>query len=268
MKSWQTLVRYGAIALALILIVNIAVWGLRIFGVVFGLASLGTYDEAKVYSFAPESIETLDIDISAAQFTLTSDPCDEIIVKSNLKNLTVKETRGTLRIKEKHGVLTVTDTEAYVEIFYPLGFEFDNVDIDGGAGKLVISRLTAQTLDLDLGAGDTSFDDLTVTKEAEIDGGAGALSFSRSDLTNLDIDMGVGRLSFAGIMNGKNQISLGVGEAVIDLYDDAERYYFDVEKGIGEIEYHGTDDGNFKRENQETSVKIEGGIGKIVIKFG
>lgn len=267
MKPWQTAVRYGAIALALVLIFNIASWGLQIFGVAFGLASLGTYDEARVYGFDPDSVENLDIDISAAKFTLSSDPCDEIVVKSNLKNLTVKESGGTLKIKEKRGILTVTDTEAFVEIYYPIGFAFEEVDIDGGAGKLIVSYLTAETFDLDLGAGDTWLGNLAVSKKADIDGGAGNLSFSRADITDLDLDMGVGRLSFMGILNGKNQISLGIGEAILDFYDDTERYYFDVEKGIGEIEYYRTDEANFKRGDQESFVKIEGGIGKIIVRF-
>ena len=86
MKPWQTAVRYGAIVLAVILIVNIAVWGLKIVGLALGLASSGTYDEARVYDFDPDSIENLEIDIAAAQFTLRADPCDKIIVKSNIKN--------------------------------------------------------------------------------------------------------------------------------------------------------------------------------------
>lgn len=267
MKPWQTAVRYGAIVLAVILIVNIAVWGLKTVGLIFGLTSSGIYDEAKVYEFEPEHIENLEIFVAAAKLTMRADPCDKIIVRSNIKNLTVKENGDTLKVKEKQGLITVTHSDAFVEIIYPIGLTFDKADITSGAGKLEISSLTVKEFDLELGAGDTSIDQLTVTKEAEIVGGAGNLSFTRTEITDLDLEMGVGRLNFSVILNGKNQISLGIGEAILDFYDDSERYYFDVEKGIGEIEYHGTDDGNFKRENQETSVKIEGGIGKITVRF-
>lgn len=266
MKSWQTLVRYGAIVLAVILIVNIAVWGLKAIGLIMGLTSSGTYDEAMIYDFDADKIDSLDIDIAADHFTLRADPGDKIIVKSNIKNLTAKENGTTLKVKEKQGLFTVTHSDAFVEIIYPIDFIFEKVDIISGAGKLGIHSLTVKEFDLELGAGDTSIDRLTVTKEAEIAGGAGNLNFTRTEITDLDLEMGVGRLSFNVILNGKNQISLGIGEAMLDFFD-AERYYFDVEKGIGEIEYYGTDDGNFKRENQETSVKIEGGIGKITVRF-
>ncbi len=267
MKPWQTAVRYGAIVLAVILIVNIAVWGLKTVGLIFGLTSSGTYDEARVYEFEPEHIENLEIFVAAAKLTLRADPCDKIIVRSNIKNLTAKESGDTLKVKEKQGLLTVTHSDAFVEIIYPFGFSVDKAEIFGGAGKLLIGALSVGEFDLELGAGDTSIDSLTVTRNADIEGGAGNLSFTRTEITDLDLDMGVGRLTFAGVLNGKNQIALGIGEAFLDIYDDAERYYFDVEKGIGSIEYYGTDDGNFKREDQETTVKIEGGIGKINVRF-
>ncbi len=268
MKTWQTLVRYGAIALASVMIFSIAFWGLRIVGVVFAVVSVGTYEEARVYSFNANGIDNLEIDISAAHFTLDSSNGDKITVKSNIKSLSAKESGNTLKIKEKQGLFTVTHTDAFVEIFYPIGFEFDEVDIDGGAGRLTIIDLTAERFDADLGAGDTGFVDLTVTKEADIDGGVGHLNFSRAEITDLDLDLGVGHFSFHGILNGTNKISFGVGEAFLELSGEKKDYFFDVEKGIGEIEFYGTDDGNFRRENQETAVKVEGGIGKIVIKFG
>ncbi len=267
MKSWQIVVRYCAIALASVMIFSIAFWGLRIFGIAFAVASVGSYEETKAYSFNSNGIDNLEIDIAAAHFTLESSNGDKIIVKTNIKNLIAKESGDTLKVKEKQGLFTVTDTDAFVEIYYPVGFEFEKVDIDAGAGQLTVIGMLAEKLDADLGAGDTGFVNLTVTKEADIDGGVGNLSFSTAEITGLDLDLGVGYFSFHGILNGKNHISFGIGESVVDFYDDKERYYFDVEKGIGEIEYYGPEDFNFVRNDQETTVKIEGGIGKITVRF-
>ncbi|MBR4062617.1 MAG: DUF4097 family beta strand repeat protein [Clostridia bacterium] len=265
MKPWQTAVRYGAIALASVMIFSIAFWGLRVVGFTLGLASLGTYEEAKVYSFNANGIENLKIDIAAAQFSLKPSNGDKITVKTNIKNLTAKESGNTIKIKEKQGLFTVTNTDAFVEIFYPRGFEFDEVDIDSGAGQLGIQYLTTERLDLDLGAGNASLHSLTVTKEAEIDGGTGHLNFSSSYITGLDLDMGVGQLTINAVLNGNNHISLGIGETFCHFYGESEDYYLDVEKGVGEIEYYRTDDANFNRNGQATTVRIEGGIGKISV---
>jgi hypothetical protein len=267
MKPWQKTVRYCAIAFAIVIMVNIVFWGLSLVGLVFGVASPGTSDEATVYSFNADGIENLEIDINAARFTFDSSNGDKIIVKSNIEKLTAKEDGKTVKIKEKQRVFAAADSDAFIDVTVPLDFVFKKVEIFGGAGMISINGLNAEKLDLDLGAGDTSIDRLKITKKADIDGGAGNLTFTRTEITGLDLDMGVGFLSMNCVLNGENSISLGVGETAISIYDENERYYFDVENGIGEIEFHGTDDANFKRNDQETTVKIEGGIGKISVGF-
>lgn len=267
MKPWQKTVRYCAIAFAIIIMVNIVFWGLSLVSLVFGVASPGTSDEATVYSFNADGIENLEIDISAARFTFDTSNGDKIIVKSNIEKLTAKEDGKTVKVKEKQRAFAVADSDAFIDVTVPLDFVFKKVEIFGGAGMISINGLNSEKLDLDLGAGDTSIDRLKITKKADIDGGAGNLTFTRTEITGLDLDMGVGYLSMNCVLNGENSISLGVGETVLDFYDEKEKYYFDVGYGIGEIEFHGTDDGNFERSGQETTVKIEGGIGKISVRF-
>ena len=267
MKPWQKTVRYCAIVFAIVIMVNIVFWGLSLVGLVFGVASPGTSDEATVYSFNADGIENLEIDISAARFTFDTSNGDKIIVKSNIEKLTAKEDGKTVKVKEKQRAFAVADSDAFIDVTVPLDFVFKKVEIFGGAGMISINGLNSEKLDLDLGAGDTSIDRLKITKKADIDGGAGNLTFTRTEITGLDLDMGVGYLSMNCVLNGENSISLGVGETVLYFYDEKEKYYFDVENGIGEIEFHGTDDGNFERNGQETTVKIEGGVGKISVRF-
>ena len=267
MKPWQKTVRYCAIAFAIVIMVNIVFWGLSLVGLMFGVASPGTSDEATVYSFNADGIENLEIEVSAARFTFDTSNGDKIIVKSNIEKLTAKEDGKTVKIKEKQRAFAVADSDAFIDVTVPLDFAFKTVEIFGGAGMISINGLNAEKLDLDLGAGDTSIDRLKITKKADIDGGAGNLTFTRTEITGLDLDMGVGFLSMNCVLNGENSISLGVGETVLGFYDEKEKYYFDVENGIGEIEFHGTDDTNFERNGQKTTVKIEGGIGKISVGF-
>jgi hypothetical protein len=267
MKPWQKYVRIGAIIFAVVIILNIVFLGLRFVGVFLGVASVVTDEEAQVHSFDSEAIDTLEIDISAAQFHLKETNGDKITVKSNINGLEAKESGGALRIKEKKSLLSLSDTEAIVEIFYPTGFLFDEVEINGGAGRLTITGLTAERIDFDLGAGDTSIDRLIVTQKADIDGGAGTLLFTRTEISYLDLEMGVGHLSFNGILNEKSNISLGVGEAVFEIYGAKEKYYIDVSKGLGDVDYYGVDPGNFEREGKSSTVKIDGGIGKISVSL-
>ncbi len=246
MKPWQKAVRYGAIALALILIVNIASCGLKIIGGTLNLASLGTLDEAKLYEFDSDT-DSLEINISAAMLAIRFERCEKITVKSNLKGLTVKERSGNLKINDNKGFLSVNETEGFVEIMIPEGVTLREIDLDLGAGKTVISSIKADRVD--------------------IDGGAGELLIRSCDVSELDLDMGVGVLDFHGSITDKADISLGVGKTDITLLGGKDKYKLVLEKGIGEIKVDGETVGNTKLGEGECTVDIDGGVGEININF-
>lgn len=266
MKPWQTLVKYGAIALAVVITVNIAVWSLTALGFIFKFSSDGTSDEARVFEFT-EDIEELELEISAAKVTVSAENCDKITVSTNLKNLTAKESGGKLTVKEKQSFITVTHSDAYIELVLPSDLVFDKVDIDGGAGRLEIKSLRTLKLDLDLGAGEALINALDVSSSADIDGGAGSLTVTDSVINNFDLDMGVGELKLEALLGGGCEISLGVGEADITLLGGRENYKLVLEKGIGEIYVDGERVGNTKIGDGACKVDIDGGIGEINVRF-
>ncbi|MBO5702593.1 MAG: DUF4097 family beta strand repeat protein [Clostridia bacterium] len=264
MKPWQKTVRYCAIVFAVILIVNIISWSFALLGLVFGSPDTEIDLESQSFEFSAD-VKDLEIEIHAARFTLKAEDCEKITVRTNLEKLTAKESGSRLKIKDnskRH-----KNSDAFVEILYPSDMKFNEVDIIGGAGKLEIVALSCAEFDIELGAGETMIDSLTVAKSADIDGGAGALTFKNADISRLDLDMGVGALMLEGRLSGKSEISLGVGEAVLDLSGQKDNYTLDLEKGLGEITVDGTKVGNSKIGAGENTVKIEGGIGSIKIDF-
>ena len=248
MKPWQTAVRYGAIVLAVILIINIASWGLKIVGAVLGVASSGTLDESKSYECDADT-DRLEIDISAARLIIRVEKCESITVKTNLKGVSVKERSNTLKINDNNnkGFLSVSDTEGFVEIMIPEGAVLREIDLDLGAGETLLSAICAD--------------------EVDIDGGAGEVLFTRCEISKLDLDMGVGALDFRGRITGKADISLGVGKTDITLLGGKDKYRIVLEKGIGEIKVDGETVGNTKLGEGECTVDIDGGVGEINIKF-
>jgi len=265
MKPWQKTVRYCAIGFAAILIVNIIGWAFDLLGWIFVSPETVISEESQSFEFSAD-IYKLDIEISAAVFSFRAEECEKITVTTNLKKLTAKESGGRLKIKDPTKVKRQLDS-AFVEIVYPIGTQFDIVDIDGGAGRLEITALTTKILDLDLGAGETVIHGLSVGKDADIDGGAGALTFSDSYINDLDLDMGVGELIFDGKLLGKSEISLGVGKADMTLIGKKEDYMLKLEKGIGEIFVDGTKVGNSTIGDGSNRIEIDGGIGEINVKF-
>lgn len=265
MKPWQKTVRYCAIGFAAILIVNIIGWAFSLLGWIFVSPETVISEESQSFEFSSD-VKDLEIEIPAARLTIKADDCEVITVKSNLKNLTAKENGGRLRIKDPTKGKRQLDS-AFVEVTYPSGTVFEKVDIDSGAGRFEIVSLSCASFDLDLGAGETVIDSLTVSEQADIDGGAGALTMKNVDICGIDLDMGVGALAFDGILRGRGDISLGVGEAVFALHGEKEGYTLDLEKGIGEITVDGSKVGNSKIGGGSDIVKIEGGVGSISINF-
>ena len=246
MKPWQTAVRYGAIVLAVILIINIVGWGLKIVGAVLGFASSGTLDESKTYECDADT-DKLEINISAAQLIIRIEKCESITVKTNLKGVSVKERSNTLKIDDNKGFLSIPDTEGFVEIMIPEGAVLREIDLDLGAGETLLSAICAD--------------------EVDIDGGAGEVLFTRCEISDLDLDMGVGALDFRGRVTGKADISLGVGVAKIQLLGDKDEYRLSVDKGIGNVSVDGQDVGSTKIGNGGVRVNIDGGVGDITIDF-
>ncbi len=246
MKPWQTAVRYGAIIVAVILIINIVSWGLKLFGVVIGLTSSGVLDEAKVYEFDAE-VDRLDMDIPAARLVIRYENCDGVTVKSNLANLTAKERSGKLKVDVNKGRISTNEAEPFVEVLIPVGTLLSELDLDLGAGETLISSINAE--------------------KADIDGGAGKLTFRRCVISELDLDMGIGELDFHGKIAEKADVSLGVGKSEFWFLGNKDDYQLVLERGIGSVSIGGEEVGNSKIGTGDIVIDIDGGIGEINVNF-
>ena len=246
MKQWQKVVRYAAIVIAAILIIGIASVGFSALNAVLNMMSGGILEEEKIYEFDSDT-DKLKIDISAELLTVRYEDCEAVTVKTNLENLTVKESFGKLKINDNKRLLSVNEAGGFVEIIIPKGTVLREIDLDLGAGKTVLASINAENVD--------------------IDGGAGELLISRCTISELDLDMGVGALVFSGNVTRKADIDLGVGSTEITLLGGKENYQLVLEKGLGKITVDGEELGNGRIGNGSVRVDIEGGVGSIKVEF-
>ena len=265
MTSWQKAIKYAAIALATFLIINI------IGGIVGTVATLSyVFDdkenigEMENYKIM-DNIKKLDIDVGAVNFVIKTG--DSFKLESNNEKITVKENNGSLIIKQKHS-LNFGKRRYNLEISIPEDTVFDDVYISTGAGRLTVDTLKAERIDLDLGAGEAKFNNLTALKKLEIDGGAGAIIIENGKLANADFNLGVGTLKLTSILTGVCDIDCGVGETRLTLLGDREDYRIDIDKGIGDAVIDGEKrkDGDVYGSGSNR-VSIDGGIGKIDVQF-
>ena len=221
-------------------------------------------DETKAYQ-VQNQISSLNIQLNSADFKIENG--DAFLVESNLKHLSVSE---------KNGVLTIVDnaksnssyTDATLTLYVPSGIIFDSIDIETGAAKMIVGTLSANTIELVLGAGDVQIEALNVFSSANIKGGAGKINVVSGIINNLDVEVGAGKLDLTARVLGDSEFEFGVGESNITLIGNKEEYKVDIEKGLGNITADGSAiTGTSSIGNGSNCIDIEGGVGAINLKF-
>lgn len=263
MTSEQKIIKYAAIALAVLLIASIVFGAVSIVGWIGGIGKSAVGDNQ---TYTPEGeINSLEVEIGAAEFKIAE---GEIFkVESNLKWLDVKVSGGTLVLHEKQKNNADYDG-AVLTIYIPEDFVFSDANINTRAGKLTVERLSAGTLHLLLGAGEAIINNLTVTSLAEIEGGAGSVSILGGSIKDLDLEMGVGKLDLDASLLGDSELDLGVGEVKIALQGGRDSYTLEINKAIGSIKIDGESLSSSRTiGNGERTVEINGGIGDIDVTF-
>lgn len=265
MSTTQKVIKYLALALAIFLCVSIFSAICGALGFAFHIfRGRDVVGDMKDYAIRGE-INELTVDLSAAELNIQRG--DTFLVQSNRKNLSVKEGNGSLSISEQGILFSISET-AQVTIFVPENVAFDRVKIDTGAGNVRLEALSTDELELDLGAGKTTIDNLTVYDEAKIDGGAGKLTITDSRLNDLHLDMGAGKLELTAAVTGDSNIDCGVGSLELTLLGRESEYQIELDKGIGSATLEGKsmqDDHIYG--SGDNYLEIEGGVGSVQIQF-
>lgn len=268
MTSFQKVIKYIAIALAIFLIVSI------ISGIILGLSSISflfsgkdteLMGEMKVYQIDGD-FSSLSVDLSGAKLKIQT--ADKFSVESTHKYISVKSDNGKLTISETKRFFAALPKGITVILSVPKDYVFDNAMIDTGAGKVEIDVLSCNALELSLGAGKAEIKNLTANSRADIDGGAGELNIDGGKLCNLKLDMGVGKLTLKSRIEGKSDLDYGVGETNLILLGSKTDYKIELDKGIGEARL----DGESMRDDSvygsgENFIEIDGGVGSLSIEF-
>lgn len=202
MNGFQKLVKIFAICLAIFIIFNIFGW--IIFGVSF-LANIDVdeshetsevipADGGQTYLYTAEQvseISKIEIDIKYAE---------GVIIKTSNPDITInaKQLRNKIEVKLANGKLSIKEQDDWswnkkigeIRIFIPETINLSELDINTGAGKLIMKGINAKKLDLDHGAGTLEISNSEFTR-AEIKAGAGKSEIESCVLNNLKLKAGV-----------------------------------------------------------------------------
>lgn len=270
MTSFQKIIKYLAIALAVFIIFNIVsaiFYGISTLKNIFRLDSDNHITEnLNSLDLEETSIAVLDIDIDISKLIIQTG--NSLKAETNNKYIKSKQENNKLYIEEKNHNLSLKNNNSELIITIPENTELDYVNIETGAGEVEIEEINTKKLDLDLGAGKVTINNLNITKEANIDGGAGEFNILSGSINNLDLDIGVGKFTLSTSLTGNNYIDAGVGAVDIELIGTLEDYTIKSNKGIGQIKIAGENinDNNIIGTGANI-LEIEGGIGQISINL-
>lgn len=281
MTFWQKVIKYLAIALAIFLIVNIIGAILSIIGIIGGIAFFtNTITDVKeeIVQESPEYLEQPEVitdninieDIVKFEIEVKYSNLEikkgDFKVESNDTNVKCTQKGNELIVKETGNNWLRNKEGNKVIIYIPENKEFNEIEIDTGAGNIEIESLNTKGLSFSIGAGKVEINNLKVTNEAEIDGGAGKVDILSGEICNLNLDMGIGEFNICTKLLGNNDIEQGMGKLTIKLRDSQENYTIRTRKGMGSITIDGKEaQNNSIYGNGQNILNIEGGMGAIEI---
>ena len=266
------IIKYVAITLAIVLIINIFA---LLFEIVSGFGTFLDFNDSKKeletkYDLKINSeditnndvkfiINHLDIELNSSKLTFKE--ADNFKIDTNNDNVVIKEEGNKISIKEKK-VFLKNNKNSETIIYLPKGYIFDTIDIEMGAGVFNADVINVQKISFDMGAGVTTINYLNATKEADIETGAGKFTVKNSTIGYVDLDLGVGAVSINGDILG-GDINAGIGSLDMTLNGTKDDYKFIINKGIGNIKINNESVSNGTYNYGNITFKIDGGIGTI-----
>ena len=270
MNQTQKIIKYLAIALAIFIIINII--SAIIFGIILATRIFYpeiidnkdlNFDEIQELNLTNEEIMNIDLDLSSTSLVIKTNDIFKIETNNNLKT---KINKNTLYIEEKNYRFNISDNSHELIIYLPNNMVFNDIDIDAGAGRIDIEKLSYKNTKIDFGAGKAVINNLNITSTAEIDGGAGEIIINSSNINNLDLDTGIGNFEVNAILTGNTEINSGIGKVTVNLLNSINNYKLIINKGIGSIKLNKEkiNGDNFYGDGFNI-IEIDNGIGEIEI---
>ena len=272
MNSLQKIIKYGAMAFAIILIVGIiSSIASAIFGIGFFLASPR---ETKNIKQDYNDFNAIEINNGVGDVEIIASDKFSLEALNLSVNAQIENNKGKLVVSNDEQIFNLfgwnlrDDDNTKIIIKVPADFQLTEIVIKNGAGKVEISDLSTIFLKLETGVGKFSANNLT-SEKTEIDGGVGEVRIENSKIGNLYLNSGVGDIYIGGDITGNNRIECGVGKVAIELIRNIKEYNIQVKTGLGDVKFNQKKVGDQFNSNATIAdiISVDGGIGEININF-
>lgn len=273
MRTAQRLIKAFAMCLAGVIIISMIGGIISLVGLL-GIVSGESFDQTEdttiwVDDADKVSVRNLEIDVGMAKLEIVAlQEFDKVQVRTNIEEIASWEDGDTLRIVEKSHVHWFGFAgDQRLMVYVPRNYQFDNVQINTGAGRVEIDELRAKHGELKLGAGHVEISYLELSESARIESGAGAVEIKNGKLKNLDLDLGAGKTEVAAQLIDNSKISSGVGRLELNLKEVAGGYRYTVDKGIGAVHIDGVKQGDDATYGDgDNLIELDCGVGSVEVR--
>lgn len=184
-------------------------------------------------------------------------------------------------VKDSTLYITSTDRNGFtlgkgtkITIQVPEAFSYDSVDIDLGAGDFSIENLTAKKVTIDIGAGRLQVEKLVCSEDAKCDIGAGQVLLKDAQIGgNFAGDVGAGEMRFTGKIQGDAEVSCAMGNTEMTFVGSTpEEHNYEVSCSAGNIDIGDRSFAGLATESDidngaANTYRLECAMGNITVKF-
>lgn len=239
------------------------------------------YDGGYEEHYFMENIRNLDLDLGAGTLIIQEKDAVDNTIDIYIQGVGkcshyVEEGDGTLRVEGFKGITHIVGTNIYkdnvITIALPAGCQFEEVELEIGAGIMEVYNLSAYELEAAVGAGELSLSDVEAG-EWSVDVGAGVVETNVMTVKkDADITVGMGSVAYNGCIMGNLDVECSMGNVEMELDGKETDHNYEIECGAGNIVVGGFSTSALAMERKinngaASTFEIECSMGNVNIWF-
>lgn len=220
--------------------------------------------------------DQLDIELGGYIFETAVSPDDSFyLTTNNVDKFQCYVKKGVLHLTAVNSGINISlgnITDRKLTLYVPEGVMFSKVDVELGAGQVIIDGLNAAVVSLDVGAGQIQAKNIQAG-ELEISVGAGQVELPGMKVDELKVEIGMGELVGSGSIDKSADLECSMGNLELTLAGSQKDFNYQLEVAAGNLDLGSNSYSGLATEQKiqnPTAVKtmdIECAMGNVTISF-
>ena len=229
-------------------------------------------DQKTFYPDTDAVIKELDIELGGCSFeTRISDTGEFYVKTSGMNKIQVYEEKEKLHIKSVNTRLKLTSNFGKIILYVPEDYHYDEVDIELGAGEVTFDDLNAETISMEVGAGVIRCKSISA-QGLKASVGMGQIELSKMDVDKLEAEVGMGEFVGSGIIGDSGKLECSMGNVELTLDGSSQDYNYKLEAAAGNVDigrdsFSGLATERRINNNADRTLEIECAMGNISVRF-